>query len=61
MRPHNEYTEFVQSELTELESRDVDTLFECIRENIIDMQGNVDDDLLFEEIEYQLSIEGDGK
>jgi hypothetical protein len=54
---YNEYTEFVQSELTELESKDPDTLFVCIKENLIDMGIEVDDEILHSEIERQLEGE----
>ena len=53
----NQFAEFVRSELSELESRDVDQLFECIRDNLQEMNVEMTelmDDELYLEIENQL-------
>ena len=53
----NQFAEFVRSELSELESKDVDQLFECIRDNLQEMNVEMTermDDELYLEIENQL-------
>ncbi len=52
-----QFYEFVRSELTELESKDVDQLFGCIRDNLQEMGVVFDiglDDELYSELETQL-------
>lgn len=53
-----QFFEFVRSELTELETRDVDQLFDCIKENLEDMGVRFDEGLedeLYEEIRSQVA------
>lgn len=54
----NQFTETVKSELNELESRDADQLFGCIRDNCqemgLEMSEEMDDEL-FEAIETALA------
>jgi hypothetical protein len=54
--------EFVEAELKELESKDIDTLYECILENLEfmwkDFDLKVDKDYLYNEIERQLKAKG---
>jgi len=50
----NEFFDFVSSELKELETRDVDQLFECHRDNLMEMgftMSDSQDDSLYSEIE----------
>lgn len=56
----NKFFDFVASELNELETRDVDNLFECIRDNLLEMGLNLtdkDDNDLYNEIERQVDAE----
>ena len=56
----NQFKLFVASELSELESRDADQLFECISDNLTEMGVQLNDSLnaeLYGEIELQLSNE----
>lgn len=46
--------EFIASEIEELESRDVDTLYDCISDNIREMGLEYEPDFVYEEIERQL-------
>jgi len=58
-----QFLDFVRSELNELESRDVDQLYGCIRDNLQEMGLEFDDsmdDELYSEIETQLK-QGDSK
>ena len=48
---------FVASELKELVTRDVDTLFECIKDNIEEMKLRVTDDDLYSALENALGEE----
>jgi hypothetical protein len=55
----NQFSDFVRSELNELESKDVDQLFGCIRDNLLEMNlqmSDAMDDELYSEIERQLKI-----
>lgn len=54
MRP---YFEFVASELRELESRDPDQLFECLKDNLEEMRVLVNETDLYNEIECQIEAE----
>jgi len=56
----NQYFDFVASELRELETRDVDQLFECLRDNLQEMGVEFTDALdneLYNEIEHQVDAE----
>lgn len=56
-----QFTDFVRNELQELESRDADQLFECIRDNLQEMGVELNDALdeeLYFEIESQLTKAG---
>jgi hypothetical protein len=59
----NEYSELVKSELLELETRDIDALFECIRDNIefmydrLSVAHKIDNELLHETIEHFVALE----
>lgn len=53
-----QFKDFVESELKELETRDADQLFECIRDNLLEMKVDMNDtadDELYAEIELQLN------
>ncbi|NJO65049.1 MAG: hypothetical protein HC836_45155 [Richelia sp. RM2_1_2] len=50
----SDLADFIKSELSELESRDIDTLYECIIENLRDMGYPHDPDDVYEEIQAQL-------
>ena len=52
--------DFIASELSELETRDIDALFEIICENLTDLckpRGiEFDQEYVYEELEYQLGL-----
>jgi hypothetical protein len=53
----SQFSDLVKSELEELESKDVDQLFECIRDNCLEMGMKMTDQMdgeLYREIERQL-------
>ena len=53
----SQFREFVKEELCELDSKDPNTLFDCIRDNLIEMGVNMCNALdieLMNEIEIQL-------
>ncbi len=56
----SQFFDFVASDLQELETRDVDQLFECLRDNLqeagLDMTDSMDNDL-YSEIERQVKAE----
>jgi len=52
-----QFLDLVRAELSELESKDVDQLFGCIRDNLLEMGFNMNDDRdeeLYSEIQLQL-------
>lgn len=52
-----QYFEFVRSELNELETRDVDQLFDCLLDNLREMNQPANEDVLRAEIERQVAAE----
>lgn len=56
----SQFKDFVESELNELESRDVDNLFAMLRDNLQEMNFEMSDaldDELYSEIERQVKAE----
>ncbi len=51
-----ELIQFIKSEISELETRDADTLFECIQDSLVEMNVLADEETLYSEIEEQLRL-----
>jgi hypothetical protein len=54
---NQELLNFVEGELRELETRDVDQLFECLWETCMELGLYVDDDKLYAEVDRQVEAE----